>query len=292
MIHEDVHPLSAPCALHLGRHRLVHEALDEEVVYFGLTRQDERAPATFPDISDFLNSKGVAVDRFWVRSFLPRQRERLCVQKTTMPEKDRQNVSPDDIKRCFETLARQVKSIPSVFLWRADEMRVGCPKKAFPAEAIVAANIKPGYIMIPEVHDDAQLTLLTAISAFGDSTYPFFILKLKTFEKTLLTAQKRYEGHDYTIRSASRTFITEVLFIDGFERVFLLPIAELRQKFASDGLSIFVVDGYSTHVTPRLIALCDASKIILIRLVPHSSHLAQPLDLCVFGLFKIIHRKE
>jgi hypothetical protein len=30
----------------------------------------------------------------------------------------------------------------------------------------------------------------------------------------------------------------------------------------------------------------------MIRLVPHSSHLARPLDLCVFGLFKIFYRKE
>jgi hypothetical protein len=30
----------------------------------------------------------------------------------------------------------------------------------------------------------------------------------------------------------------------------------------------------------------------MIRRVAHSSHLAQPLDLCVFGFFKIFYRKE
>jgi hypothetical protein len=30
----------------------------------------------------------------------------------------------------------------------------------------------------------------------------------------------------------------------------------------------------------------------MIRVVAHSSHLAQPLDLCVFGLFKLFDRKE
>jgi hypothetical protein len=30
----------------------------------------------------------------------------------------------------------------------------------------------------------------------------------------------------------------------------------------------------------------------MVRLVAHSSHLAQPLDLCVFGLFKIFYHKE
>jgi hypothetical protein len=75
---------------------------------------------------------------------------------------------------------------------------------------IGAANTKPGSVTVPEERDDAQLTLLTVISAFGDSTCPLFISKLKTFEKALLAAQKFYEGHDYTIQSAPRRFITEM----------------------------------------------------------------------------------
>jgi hypothetical protein len=46
------------------------------------------------------------------------------------------------------------------------------------------------------------------------------------------------------------------------------------------------------HVTPRVIALCGARNVIMIRVVAHSAHLAQPLNLCVFGLFKIFDRKE
>jgi hypothetical protein len=41
-----------------------------------------------------------------------------------------------------------------------------------------------------------------------------------------------------------------------------------------------------------MIALCGAWNVIMIRLVAQSSHIAQPLDLCVFGLFKMRYRKE
>jgi hypothetical protein len=249
IIQEYLHQLSAPCALYPGRQRLVHEALEEEVVRLCLNRQHERVFVTFSDVIDFLNSKCIAVDRFWVRHFVQRQKERLCVQKTTMLEKDRHNVSLDDMKRNFETLAGQVKSNPSRSVWSADQMKVGCQKKASRSEVIIAVNTKPGSVTIPEVRDDAQFTLRTAISTFRNSTYPFFISKLKRFEKTLLTEQKRYEGHDHTIRSASRTFITEVLFIDWLETIFSPRIAEFRQKFASHGPSILVFDGHSTHVT-------------------------------------------
>jgi hypothetical protein len=74
--------------------------------------------------------------------------------------------------------------------------------------------------MVPEDRNDTQLTPLTVISAFGDSTCPLFISKLKTFEKALLAEQKLYEGHDYAIRSASRTSITEVLSLTGLTQFF------------------------------------------------------------------------
>jgi hypothetical protein len=108
-------------------------------------------------------------------------------------------MSPGNNKQYFNTLSIEVSPIPSVFVRSADETRVGWPKQIPPPEVIAAANIKPQSVTIPEARDDAQLTLMTAISAFEDSTRPLFTSKLKTFEKTLLAANKRYAGHDYVI---------------------------------------------------------------------------------------------
>jgi hypothetical protein len=74
--------------------------------------------------------------------------------------------------------------------------------------------------------------------------------------------------------------------------MFSPPIAEPRQEFADDKPTILVVDGHSTNVTPRVIVLWGVRKIILIELIPQSSHLAQPLNLWAFGLFKMISRRE
>jgi hypothetical protein len=234
----------------------------------------------------------VSVDRFWVRNFVLRHREQLCFQKAPVLEKDRHDVSPDEVRSYFGTVAGQLKAIPSPFVGNVDETRLGCPKRITQPEVIVPTNPKLDPVTGPEERDDAQLTLLTAISAFGDCIYPLFISKLKTFEKALLAAQKLYEGHDYAIRSAPRTFVTEVLFIDWLDTIFPPRIPELRRKFDYDGPSILIVDRHSTHVTPRVITLWAARNVIMIRLIAHSSHLAQPLDLCVFGLFTIFYHKE
>jgi hypothetical protein len=55
---------------------------------------------------------------------------------------------------------------------------------------------------------------------------------------------------------------------------------------------ILVINGHSTHMTLRVITLCEARKIMLIKHAAYSSQLAQPLDLCVFSLFKMNYRKE
>jgi hypothetical protein len=61
-----------------------------------------------------------------------------------------------------------------------------------PPDVIVASVTKPGSVTIPEIRNDAQLTLLTAILGFGDSTHPYFISKNKTFEKTAVRGPSLY----------------------------------------------------------------------------------------------------
>jgi hypothetical protein len=43
-------------------------------------RQHEIVLATMFDVIDFLSAQGVTVDRFWVRNFVQRQKQRLCLQ--------------------------------------------------------------------------------------------------------------------------------------------------------------------------------------------------------------------
>jgi hypothetical protein len=129
---------------------------------------------------------------------------------------------------------------------------------------------------------------LTGISAFGDSTPPFFVSKNKTFEKKKLTDFEMHEGHRYTIRTAPQTSMTEVLFVDSLKTVFLPWIEARRQRMQYQGPAILLLDGHATQVIPRVLAYSSSLRIIIIQLVAHSSHLTQPLDLCVCGFFNVL----
>jgi hypothetical protein len=59
-----------------------------------------------------------------------------------------------------------------------------------------------------------------------------------------------------------------------------------------DGPILLLVDGHASHITPRVLAYAASQRIIVIKLVAHSSHVSQPLDLCVFGIFKMLYKRE
>jgi hypothetical protein len=110
----------------------------------------------------------------------------LAVQRAKYLEKDRHDVSADDIRVYFDSINAQFTSIPSTFFWNADEARMGSAKYMSPSDVIVASGTKPGSVTIPGIRDNAQLTLLTAVAAFRDSTYPYFISKIRHSKKQLL----------------------------------------------------------------------------------------------------------
>jgi hypothetical protein len=213
------------------------------------------------------------VGRFWVTRIVERNTEKLALRQAVFLEKDRYNVNSNDVKAYFDRCRTQLAMIPFPFVSNADETQVGAPKKRQPLRVLVSAQTGPGHITVPETRDDPQLTLLTATSAFGDSAPPSFVSKNTAFEKKRLADFEMHEEHDYRMRTAPNTFITEVLFLDWLKSVFLPWTETRRQRRQYQGPIILLLDGHSTHVTPRVLASADSQRIIIIQLVAHSSHL-------------------
>jgi hypothetical protein len=69
------------------------------------------------------------VDRFWVNRFVERNAEKLALCQAIFLEADRHDVNPDEIKAYFDCCKDQLKTIPSRFVWNADETSVGAAKK-------------------------------------------------------------------------------------------------------------------------------------------------------------------
>jgi hypothetical protein len=100
---------------------------------------------------------------------------------------------------------------------------------------IASKDRRPGPTTVPAARDDAQLTLLTAISAFADSIPPLIISRNQTFEKSILTERQLDEGHDYVIRNGPKTLRTEVLFIDWSKTLSMSRSQHFRAKYGYAG---------------------------------------------------------
>jgi hypothetical protein len=149
----------------------------------------------------------------------------------------------------------QFKKIPSFFVWNAHETRVSIPKKCASPQVIVAKQTRPRTVTVPKERDDSQLTMLTAFSAFRDSTPPMPISKNKTFLSEALAEHQLYHDHDYVIVNSAKTVMTEGLFIDWLQIQFIPKNKELRRKIDDDGPIILFVNGHTSHITPGFLLM-------------------------------------
>jgi hypothetical protein len=122
-------------------------------------------------------------------------------------------------------------------------------------------------VTLPEEKNDARSPLITAISAFGDSTFPMFRSKNKTLNKTFIVAQKLFERHNCTVRTAEKAFITEVLFLHRLQTFIVPKVANLPEKTKCGGKIVLTVNNHVIHVTSRVIEFVASWQLPLIRLV-------------------------
>jgi hypothetical protein len=80
-------------------------------------------------------------------------------------------VSPEAVREYFQTFVDVIQSTPSPFASNVNETRVNCPKQRVSPQVIVRAKIAADCMEINQVKDDAHLTIMGAISAFGYSTW-------------------------------------------------------------------------------------------------------------------------
>jgi hypothetical protein len=116
-------------------------------------------------VIDFMAQNGTQTNRFWTNRFVKRNNNVLLIQTANLLEKERHNVSEEDLRNYFATVSIQLEKVPSLFVWNADETRVGIPKKCASPQVIVAKQTWPRTVTVPKERDDSQLTMLTANSA-------------------------------------------------------------------------------------------------------------------------------
>ena len=95
--------------------------------------------------------------------------------------------------------------------------------------------------------------------------------------------------------STEKSLLTATVFDKWLRDVFLRAVDEKRRALREllgdfDDRALLILDGCSSHLGARFQRLLEAHRVTMRFLVPHTSHLTQPLDVGIFGRVKYLIR--
>lgn len=126
-----------------------------------------------------------------------------------------------------------------------------------------------------------QVTVLACCSAAGYSMPPMVIFDRKTLKPELTNGE--IPGTMYGLSSSG--WIDSELFELWFSHHFLAHAPPVRPL-------LLLLDGHSSHFNPEFVRKAAKEQVIVFCLLPHTTHLTQPLDKGCFGPLKVFWREE
>ena len=122
-------------------------------------------------------------------------------------------------------------------------------------------------------------TVLTFVNAAGQSVPPLIIHKGQHVQKTW---QLKTPGN-MKITATERGYITK----SKFHEYSLHFVKFLKASGLADKTNLLIIDGHKSHLyNLSLYEAMRANNIEILTILPHTSHLLQPLDSVLFAQFK------
>ena len=123
--------------------------------------------------------------------------------------------------------------------------------------------------------DKAQITVIACVNASGAKLPPMVIFDRKVLKADLTLNEVPETIYALTDNGWSNSEVFDIWFHNHF-----LAYAPTARPL------LLLMDGHSSHYNPSTIKTAAAQQIILFCLPPHTTHIAQPLDVAAFGVLK------
>ncbi|XP_072401138.1 uncharacterized protein [Diabrotica undecimpunctata] len=246
---------------------------------FGLSRKE-----VLQVVADFVKENNIKTQfkdgkpgEDWFLNF--KRRHNLSIKKPQSVEFARKkNLDPFLIYNYFDLLENVIEELglqerPSQ-IWNLDESSFCTdPSKT----KIVGQRGAPSTRTISGPGKQ-NTTVLMCCSASGKKAPPLIVFKGKHVWDQW-TAPRGTEFLDTTYAATPKGWMETTVFRNYFENSFL--------KFIGSERPVLVIyDGHASHLGADVINIAVENHITILKLPPHTSHVLQPLDLCVFKSLK------
>ena len=126
-------------------------------------------------------------------------------------------------------------------------------------------------------------TVIECINGTGKDISPMLILQ----GVNLLSSHFNNDIDDEVVFTTSDTGYSN----DWISLQWIKHFDHYSQRYQRDAWRLLVMDGYGSHHTREFLSYCEDHKIIPFDLPSHTTHLLQPLNVCVFQPLKHWHSK-
>ena len=155
-------------------------------------------------------------------------------------------------------------------------------------QVVVKSTCQDKIIQIPLRRESKRATLIHCISADGTYAKPLLIVPRKTLDSVLL---QRLTCNNCIVKYQCHVFANTMIIRQWLEIIFFPLIKQKweieHQRSQYNGNVILIIDGMSAHAKALQFYNLAQYHLQVIYLVPHSSHLSQPLDLVLFSIQKL-----
>ena len=239
---------------------------------------------TYNDVADFISEK---LNKYLIPDTLRHIiRNNFSNDFKTVTGKamefNRLNVELSDIEKNLYDLNEKIRGVPTRFLFNLDE--IGCEEFADSQDIKVIVPKKYRGNCAPYgINRRKRNSVLVCISADGFDCIPQITIRRSTIENEIY---KYIPKEKVQIVNTKKGFITTKSFLLWLNSIFLPFLRNERMRTGYQGQSVLILDGYLPHIKAFESIDLQGEKLTLHFLVPHSSHLLQPLDLCIFSVMK------
>ena len=210
---------------------------------------------------------------------------------SAMPtEASRVDVKAEDINTFYtRTLPQALNGAHPSLVFNMDEMGTEMfadRKRVF--VFVPAQRARNGPLSVGVPRSTRRCTLIGCICLDGTTLCPAVITKTETISSVVFS-EGGYTPDSIEFHTTDNSFINNEVFGEWL-CVVLIPKIERRQVKLRrrlgpvDDRAVLILDGLKCHVMEPFMELLRRHNVTVVVLVPHSSHMTQPLDVGIFGM--------
>jgi hypothetical protein len=268
-----------------GRPPLLPNEVKEFMYILIQKRYDLKDPVSIPELTEIISEKfGITISFDSLGKIISRD-SKFHITIGEPMEKNRVSINSAELVTWFLNLKQAILNIPRYFVLNMDETGLDDWVDSRNVHVLVPMSNTDAKISIPVQRACKRATLTGCIAADGSALKPLVILSAKTIAEDII--QAGFTEDKVLFIYQSHGFMTKMIFEFWCKEIFFPYIMQKRNQFHYNGVAILLMDQFSGHIYASFEEDCVRTGVIVIPLIPHTSHLAQPLDQLLFAAFKL-----